>query len=138
MNNIISIKVRGYHLDVYSHVNNARYLEFLEEGRWSLFDKELELWASIGISFFVVNINISYRKPAVLNSTLIIQSEISEIKSRSCILHQKINDSVTGELVVEADITFVIVGKSGKAMKLEGDILDNLKKFQLNNIANPI
>ncbi|EAO9459728.1 acyl-ACP thioesterase domain-containing protein, partial [Raoultella planticola] len=23
------IKVRGYHLDVYQHVNNARYLEFL-------------------------------------------------------------------------------------------------------------
>ena len=28
------IKVRGYHLDVYQHVNNARYLEFLEEARW--------------------------------------------------------------------------------------------------------
>lgn len=27
------IKVRGYHLDVYQHVNNARYLEFLEEAR---------------------------------------------------------------------------------------------------------
>ncbi len=24
------IKVRGYHLDVYQHVNNARYLEFLK------------------------------------------------------------------------------------------------------------
>ena len=24
------IKVRGFHLDVYQHVNNARYLEFLE------------------------------------------------------------------------------------------------------------
>lgn len=28
------IKVRGYHLDVYQHVNNARYPEFLEEARW--------------------------------------------------------------------------------------------------------
>ena len=27
------IKVRGFHLDVYQHVNNARYLEFLEEAR---------------------------------------------------------------------------------------------------------
>ena len=30
------IKVRGYHLDVYQHVNNARYLEFLEEARWDI------------------------------------------------------------------------------------------------------
>ncbi len=29
----VDIKVRGYHLDIYSHVNNGRYLEFLEEGR---------------------------------------------------------------------------------------------------------
>ncbi|EAB4380520.1 hypothetical protein EBH53_19380 [Salmonella enterica] len=32
------IKVRGYHLDVYQHVNNARYLEFLEEARWDGLD----------------------------------------------------------------------------------------------------
>jgi len=29
------IKVRGYHCDFYGHVNNARFLEFLEEARWS-------------------------------------------------------------------------------------------------------
>ncbi|WOD06656.1 acyl-CoA thioesterase [Marinomonas sp. GJ51-6] len=39
MLNIIQIKVRGYHLDVFQHVNNARYLEFLEEGRWAFFDE---------------------------------------------------------------------------------------------------
>lgn len=27
------INARGYHLDVYRHDNNARYLEFLEEVR---------------------------------------------------------------------------------------------------------
>ena len=30
-----TLTVRGYHLDGYGHVNNARYLEFYEEGRWS-------------------------------------------------------------------------------------------------------
>lgn len=28
------IKVRGYHLDVYQHVNNARYTGSLREARW--------------------------------------------------------------------------------------------------------
>lgn len=37
------IKVRGYHLDIYQHVNNARYLEFLEEGRWAAFEKNLDI-----------------------------------------------------------------------------------------------
>jgi thioesterase-3 len=33
MPHVTTIKIRGYHLDLNGHVNNARYLEFLEEGR---------------------------------------------------------------------------------------------------------
>lgn len=62
------IKVRGYHLDVYQHVNNARYLEFLEEARWDgLENSESFQWLTAhNIAFVVVNININYRRPAVL------------------------------------------------------------------------
>ncbi len=130
MSSTTEIKVRGYHLDVYGHVNNARYLEFLEEARWTLFESELETWMSMGVSFFVVNINISYRAPALLNSTLKVNSTMSEIKSRSCVLKQLVTDKSTGTLVAEADVTFVIVDSSGKAMILTEEVLENLKKFQ--------
>lgn len=62
------IKVRGYHLDVYQHVNNARYLEFLEEARWEWLENEAGFrWMTENnIAFIVVNININYRSPAVL------------------------------------------------------------------------
>ena len=39
----VSMRVRGYHLDGYGHVNNARYLEFMEEGRWAFFDEHPRL-----------------------------------------------------------------------------------------------
>ncbi len=130
MNNCTEIRVRGYHLDVYGHVNNARYLEFLEDARWTLFDSELETWMSMGVSFFVVNINISYRAPALLNSTLRINSTMTEIKSRSCVLTQRVTDKSTNTLVAEADVTFVIVDGTGKAMTLTGDVKENLKKFE--------
>ena len=66
------IKVRGYHLDVYQHVNNARYLEFLEEARWDgLENSESFQWLTAhNIAFVVVNININYRRPAVLGDVL--------------------------------------------------------------------
>ncbi len=55
------IKIRGYHTDLYRHINNARYLEFLEEGRWQLLEDyfDLEEFMKKGFMFFVVNINIS-------------------------------------------------------------------------------
>lgn len=68
------IKVRGYHLDLYGHVNNARYLEFLEEARWAYFEAThgLEWFTESGLAFVVVNININYRRPAFMNEQLVV------------------------------------------------------------------
>ncbi len=128
-NKLTEIKVRGYHLDLYGHVNNARYLEFLEEARWNLFEDDILTWGDMGISFFVVNINISYRAPALLNTTLFITSNIIKKKSRSCVLYQKVTDSKTGSLIAEADVTFVIVDKSGKAVTIKDEMIGLLKNY---------
>lgn len=128
-NKITEIKVRGYHLDLYGHVNNARYLEFLEEGRWNLFEDDILTWGAMGVSFFVVNINISYRAPAPLNADLSIHSSITEMKTRSCVIRQTVTESKTGKLIAEADVTFVIVDQSGKAMTIKDDMLELLKKY---------
>lgn len=82
------IKVRGYHLDVYQHVNNARYLEFLEEARWDgLENSDSFQWMTAhNIAFVVVNININYRRPAVLSDLLTITSQLQQLNGKSGIL----------------------------------------------------
>ena len=79
------IKVRGYHLDVYQHVNNARYLEFLEEARWDgLENSDSFQWMTAhNIAFVVVNININYRRPAVLSDLLTITSQLQQLNGKS-------------------------------------------------------
>lgn len=118
------IQIRGYHLDVYGHVNNARYLEFLEEGRWAMFDGKLDLdeWRRNGLSFFVVNININYRKAAVLGDTIKVMSNISRLGNKSGTISQKIVLDGTDTVCVEADVVFVIVDESGKAIPMEGNL----------------
>ena len=58
------LKVRGYHLDVYGHVNNARWVELLEEARWRWLDHELDLrtWDEMGQGIAVVNLDVTYRQ----------------------------------------------------------------------------
>lgn len=104
-----SIKVRGYHLDMFRHVNNARYLEFLEEGRWAYFDANPQFFYRLrGVTFFVVNININYRRPASLGDMLDVQTRLSKIGNNSGVLRQEIYNAKTEDLIVDADITFVI------------------------------
>ena len=66
------IKVHGYHLDVYQHVNNARYLEFLEEARWNALEDGIliKTLQEKNWGFAVVNINIAFRRAAVLGDVL--------------------------------------------------------------------
>ena len=131
MQRTTEIKIRGYHVDFYGHVNNARYLEFLEEARWSLFEKHIDFneWKRNGISFFVVNIDIKYRRPVLLGETIEIQSGITKFSGKSCILNQKILLKGTDTVIADADVTFVITDSSGKPARVEGDLLTMLKPF---------
>jgi thioesterase-3 len=126
----IELKVRGYHLDLFGHVNNARYLEFLEEGRWAAFEEAVDLQqlAAKGYAFTVVNINISYRRPALMNHVLSIETAVAQLNRRSGVIHQVVKLKGTDTLIADADVTFVIVdAKTQKAAPLEGDLMEMLK-----------
>jgi len=120
------IKIRGYHIDMFRHVNNARYLEFLEEGRWAFFDGNPDFFYPLkGVTFFVVNININYRRPSSLGDVLDIQTRLSKIGNTSGVLRQEIYNKGTGELIADADITFVIVdAKTQRPLNLRDQLKD--------------
>ncbi len=128
------IKVRGYHLDIYGHVNNARYLEFLEEGRWDMFEKnDLFDWIGKDISFVVVNINISYKKAAVAGDTLQLNTGILSFRSRSSIIRQTVYLKDTDTLIAEADITFVILDSNGKIINIADGIKEKLSPMMISS-----
>lgn len=121
----VALRVRGYHLDGYGHVNNARYLEFMEEVRWAFFDDHPSLINQLhkaGRAFVVVNLNIDYRAAAVQNDDLQVMTGIVDVGDRSAICHHRIVRQ-DGVLVAQADLTFVLLDtKANKAAPIEGDV----------------
>jgi len=127
-----TIKVRGYHLDVYQHVNNARYLDFLEEARWQwLEEADAFNWLlEQKLAFVVVNININYRRPAVLGDVLEISSEMTQLNGKSGIMSQRILLAGGDTVVADAALTFVCIDlRSQKAVPLEGEVRQRLEKL---------
>lgn len=133
MQHITKIKVRGYHLDLYQHVNNARYLEFLEEARWTYFEERADLPAFLasGLALIVVNINIDYRHPATMNDELAIATSVKSVGNRSAVIHQRVTLDASDKIVAEADVTFVAFdGKQNKAVAIEGKLRELLEGLQ--------
>jgi thioesterase-3 len=134
---VTDIKIRGYHLDLYGHVNNARYLEFLEEGRWSFAEENLDMreWKRLGLAFSVVNININYRRPAFMGEIIEIRTWISRIGNASATIRQEIVLKGTETTIADADVTFVMVdGKTNKPVPMTEDILS---AFESGDVSVP-
>ena len=130
MNNTVQIKVRGYHIDFFGHVNNARYLEFLEEARWRFFEEPdgRIAFSRLNLDFVVANINISYRHPAVMGDELTVETSLKEIKRSSAVLKQTVRLAGRDRKVVEADVTFVFLdADSGNVLPISGEILTLLQ-----------
>jgi len=105
------IKVRGFHEDRFGHVNNARYLEFLEEGRWDYLDERgpQEGFQALGVFPIVAHLSISYRRPTSAGDRLIITTHVAGTSSRKIVMHQTIHQEGTEKLCCEADISIVLV-----------------------------
>ena len=126
-------KVYGFHLDMYGHVNNARYLEFLEAARWEFVAANVDFGDldKLGIAFLVVNININYRYPATLNQTLEIHTRMSHISVKSARVNQLIFIEGTDKIVAEADVTFVIINaRSQKVLPIRNEVRELIENFQ--------
>lgn len=124
------ITVHGFHLDGYGHVNNARYLEFLEAARWEQLTahQDPQWWHDQGYAFVIANINISFRRPASLGEHLRVGVEMGELGEHSGTLYQPIKRENDGKLVADAELVFVIIdAATGDSVALTGEVRSRLE-----------
>ncbi len=111
------LEVRSYELDVYNHVNNAVYINWLEHGRSKLLqDKGLNYTKIIsdwGVQFMTVRTEIDYRKPLHLGDKITLTTQVERVGTSSVTLAQKVLSG--GEPAAEAKVTIVYTDiKSGR------------------------
>ena len=125
MKTMVKIKIRGYHIDHFQHVNNARYLEFLEEGRWHYSEKNnlISIFHQKGISHVTVNININYKRSAVVGEVLRIETSVIRKNRKSVTMLQQVFLNNTDILIADAQVTNVFLHiKSGNVMRINEEL----------------
>ncbi|UCD88740.1 MAG: acyl-CoA thioesterase [Desulfobacterales bacterium] len=125
MKTTVKIKIRGYHIDHFQHVNNARYLEFLEEGRWHYSEKNnlISIFHQKGISHVTVNININYKRSAVVGEVLRIETSVIRKNRKSVTMLQQVFLNDTDILIADAQVTNVFLHiKSGNVMRINEEL----------------
>ncbi|MFO7262551.1 MAG: hypothetical protein A6D91_07905 [Bacillaceae bacterium G1] len=101
------VVVRPTDIDVLGHVNNARYLEYLEWGRVQWYRSHSNLLSSTDISFAVVSIHINYRREVKMEDRLTVLTGLVRLGNSSMTFRQEIVNEA-GQLVADADVVAVL------------------------------
>ncbi len=119
MEHSCTLRVRSYECDSYGHVNNAVYLNYLEYARHQyLKDIKLpieELHAG-GYGMWIVELQIRYRRPALMDDELTIITRPLKRMRLSGTLHQRILKG--SEEVAEAEVKWACVDARGRPVPL--------------------
>ncbi|MGD8191972.1 acyl-CoA thioesterase [Brevibacillus ginsengisoli] len=103
--------VRSTEVDTIGHLNNAKYLEYMEWGRFELITQSglsLEEMKSRGILPVVVNINVNYRKEVLMGAEIKVVSRPLRLGGKSIVLRHELFNA-KGDLVCDADVTLVMI-----------------------------
>jgi YbgC/YbaW family acyl-CoA thioester hydrolase len=107
----IEIIVRSTEIDVNGHVNNAKYLEYLEWGREDWYEQlglDYYTLKQMGFLTVVVHISADYRREALQNDRLRIRTVVDRVGNTSFVMKQTI-DNQRGERVMDAEVVLVTI-----------------------------
>lgn len=105
----LELVVRSTEIDVNGHVNNAKYLEYLEWGREDWYERaglDYAAFLEMGIQTVTVNVNINYRRECVQGEKLVVRTSALRIGRTSYALRQELLDA-GGAARADAEVTSV-------------------------------
>jgi YbgC/YbaW family acyl-CoA thioester hydrolase len=111
---VLETVVRCTEIDVNGHVNNAKYVEYLEWGREEWYDRQgfpYERLRGLGAVTAVVNLNVNLRRPCRQGDRLRIVTSPQRRGRTSFALAQRIEraDADPPEVAADAVVTLVTI-----------------------------
>ena len=105
----IPIAIRYADLDAQWHVNNSRFLTFMEQARFEylqhlgLFDAK----SFLDLRMIIADVHVFFKAPIVLNQKIAVHTRTAKIGNKSITFEYEIRDDETGELCATGEVVGV-------------------------------
>ncbi len=105
-----AITVRGYEIDSFGHVNNAVYLNYMEQARWEIL-RSMDLFDYFrenSLVLVVTDAVLHYSREAKVFDELMVKTEIDH-EPPYLVFKQLIRHTVTGNVIIRGTIKTLLV-----------------------------
>ncbi|MED4779867.1 thioesterase family protein [Brevibacillus choshinensis] len=104
------------------HVNNVKYLEFLEMARKPWY----QYFSTLGFRSFMAHLNVEYKKEAFLGDHLLIHTVIEQVGNTSLVLRHTMKNQ-NEEYVLQAHATFVAISvETGEKIRVPDELREDI------------
>lgn len=142
-NTQVKIKLRFADIDMMGHLNNSKYVTYLEEGRVAYFQKFPELDFTVAKpesrdSVIVASLQLDYRSPAHLGETLIVALRTTEVKRSSFIIEYELREEISGRLVATAKTVMVYFDyRKQKSLEISDELRRRFEAIEGRSFPKP-
>ncbi|MHB1414856.1 MAG: acyl-CoA thioesterase [Chloroflexota bacterium] len=122
----VRVQVRYSDLDMLEHVNNAVYLQYVQEAAMRHAEAVgygYGRMRELGGTFVVRRHEIEYRRAARAGDELLITTRLVHMRGMRATRKTTIVDAASGKLVAEASTDYVWVGNHGRPAHIPADVI---------------
>lgn len=132
----IPVQMRFNDIDVLNHVNNSVYFSYYDLGKSAYFTtikRGVVDWDKIDV--VVANVNCNFIAPIYFGEPVTVVTRVEAIFNKSFKLHQRIINSVNGQIKSECSTIMVSIDSStGSAVKLSPAWIAAITAYEGHNL----
>lgn len=123
------IQVRWRDLDALGHVNNATFASYLEMARTAAWIELFGDRGAIDIPFFVMRLEIDYRRPVALDDEVLVWLRVGELRGASLVFEYVVEAG--GEVAAVASTRLACVdNRAGRPTRMDPELRARLETLQ--------
>lgn len=121
------IPVRPDDIDMFQHVHNSRYLDYVQAARYDqmvrCYKMSMEEFMITGYGFVVKRAEINYKRPLVMGDIMLISTQVKEFNGSDIIVEFEILNKKNEKVTCDGIMLYTMINlKTGRSEKISEDI----------------
>ncbi|MDQ0639053.1 thioesterase-3 [Pedobacter sp. W3I1] len=122
------LRVRPDDIDMFNHVHNSKYLDYVLAARYEQMDKfygmPWEHFTKQGLGWVVSHVDINFKRPLLMNDLMLIRTGILTINDKGCAVQFEIINQKTGKVASDGIFDYVLIDlNTGRGTKVSEEMI---------------
>lgn len=107
------LNVRPDDIDMFNHVHNSKYLDYVLAARYEQMDKHYgmswDYFTKLGFGWVVTKVTIQFKRPLVLGDVMLIRTGILTMAEKGCTVQFEINNKASGKTCADGVFEYAMI-----------------------------